>query len=56
VLRPNMQANEAELISLVRERKGRVQAPKTVEFLPSLPLTAVGKVDKKALRQLACAT
>jgi len=55
VLRPNMQASEAELIALVRERKGPVQAPKTVEFLPSLPLTAVGKVDKKALRQLKCA-
>jgi fatty-acyl-CoA synthase len=27
-----------------------VQAPKSVEFVDSLPLTAVGKVDKKVLR------
>ncbi|NYH99704.1 non-ribosomal peptide synthetase component E (peptide arylation enzyme) [Cupriavidus plantarum] len=25
-------------------------APKTVEFAASLPLTALGKIDKKALR------
>jgi fatty-acyl-CoA synthase len=52
VHRPDVQASEAELIALVRERKGPVQAPKMVEFVTSLPLTAVGKVDKKALRQL----
>jgi len=52
VLRADAPASEPELIALVRERKGPVQAPKTVEFVTSLPLTAVGKVDKKALRQL----
>jgi len=40
----------AELIELVKERKGPVYAPKTVEFLENLPLTPVGKADKKALR------
>jgi fatty-acyl-CoA synthase len=39
-----------ELIALVRERKGPVYAPKSVDFADSLPLTAVGKADKKALR------
>jgi len=50
VLRPGARVDPAELIALVKEHKGPVYAPKTVEFLESLPLTAVGKADKKALR------
>jgi len=34
---------------LVRERKGAVHAPKTVEFVDAVPLTTCGKYDKKAL-------
>jgi len=34
----------------VKDRKGSTHAPKQVEFVDSLPLTAVGKVDKKILR------
>jgi fatty-acyl-CoA synthase len=40
----------AKLIALVRERKGAVHAPKTVDIADELPLTAVGKPDKKAIR------
>ncbi|MGY1814948.1 AMP-binding protein [Blastococcus sp. SYSU D00820] len=50
VLRPGARASAEELIALVRERKGSVHAPKAVHFLDELPLTAVGKPDKKALR------
>jgi fatty-acyl-CoA synthase len=50
VLRPGAQVDPAELIELVKERKGAVYAPKTVEFLETLPLTPVGKADKKVLR------
>ena len=50
VLRPGARVDPAELIELVRERKGTVYAPKTVELLETLPLTPVGKADKKALR------
>src|SRR5215470_2554968 len=50
VLRPGARVDPAELIELVKERKGPVYAPKTVEFLEDLPLTPVGKADKKALR------
>ena len=50
VLRPGARVDADELIQLVRERKGPVHAPKTVEFADSLPLTPVGKADKKALR------
>ena len=35
---------------MVAERKGKFQAPKVVEFSDSIPQTAVGKPDKKALR------
>ncbi|MGR4871633.1 hypothetical protein ACIPRI_22535 [Variovorax sp. LARHSF232] len=40
----------AELIAFVTDRKGVVQAPKAVEFVNALPLTALDKVDKKTLR------
>lgn len=50
VLRPDAEASEDELIQLVKQRKGGVWAPKSVEFAEVLPLTATGKVDKKSLR------
>jgi fatty-acyl-CoA synthase len=34
----------------VKDRKGGTHAPKQIEIVDSLPLTAVGKVDKKVLR------
>ena len=37
-------------MQLVKDRKGGTHAPKQVEFVEALPLTAVGKVDKKVLR------
>lgn len=40
----------AEICAAVKDRKGSVQAPKQVIFASSLPLTALGKPDKKALR------
>lgn len=40
----------AEIQSAVKDRKGAVQAPKQVIFADALPLTALGKPDKKALR------
>ena len=50
VLRPGASVDAAELIALVRERKGPVYAPKSIEMLEALPLTPVGKADKKVLR------
>lgn len=51
VLEPGASVSADELMSLVRDRKGAVQAPKTVDFIDALPLSPVGKPDKKALRQ-----
>ena len=50
VLRPGARVTAAELIDRVREAKGPVQAPKTIDFVDALPLTGLGKPDKKALR------
>lgn len=49
---PGQQVTADELITLVRERKGAVQAPKSIDFVETIPLSSVGKPDKKALRAL----
>lgn len=41
---------EEALIAFVRDKKGPVKTPKSIIFLEELPLTKVGKVDKKVLR------
>jgi fatty-acyl-CoA synthase len=50
VLRAGQTASGEELIAMVAERKGSFQAPKSVDFVDSIPQTAVGKPDKKLLR------
>jgi fatty-acyl-CoA synthase len=50
VLEPGATVTADEIIAAVRARKGAVQAPKSVEFVDSIPVTAIGKPDKKALR------
>lgn len=40
----------ADLIAWVRDRHGPLLAPKRVHLVDSLPLTALGKTDRKALR------
>jgi fatty-acyl-CoA synthase len=39
-----------ELIALVKEHKGAHHAPKSIEFADAIPLSPLGKPDKKALR------
>jgi fatty-acyl-CoA synthase len=50
VTRPGAALDEGQIIALVRDKKGPVYAPKSVEALDALPLTPVGKADKKVLR------
>lgn len=50
VIDPDHAVTADELIALVRERKGSVQAPKSIDFVESIPLSPLGKPDKKALR------
>ena len=50
VPRPGARPDTDALIALVKDRKGAAHAPKRIDIVESLPTTAVGKVDKKALR------
>jgi fatty-acyl-CoA synthase len=50
VPKPGAVLDAAELVALVRDRKGPVYTPKSIELLEALPLTPVGKADKKVLR------
>ncbi|KAA0086960.1 acyl-CoA synthetase [Mycolicibacterium sp. P9-64] len=57
VLRPDAPTDEAsvaamtaEIQSAVKDRKGSVQSPKQVIVVDSVPVTALGKPDKKAVR------
>jgi fatty-acyl-CoA synthase len=43
-------AMTAEIQAAVKDRKGSVQSPKQVVIVESLPLTGLGKPDKKAVR------
>lgn len=47
---PGAAPSADELIALVRAQKGAIQAPKSVDFVDAIPLSPVGKPDKKALR------
>ena len=51
VAKPGVPVDAAELIALVRDRKGPVYAPKSLELVDALPITPVGKLDKKVLRE-----
>ena len=53
VLKPGFEAGEDlahAMQSLVKEAKGSVQSPKSIDFVDGIPLTPVGKPDKKSLR------
>ena len=52
VRRAGAEVDPAEIIAMVREHKGGVQAPKTVDFVDAIPVTPIGKPDKKALREM----
>ena len=53
VLRPGATGSDAlteQIIAEVKAAKGSVQAPKSVDYVDAIPLTPVGKPDKKVLR------
>jgi fatty-acyl-CoA synthase len=50
VPRPGTEIVADELIELVKQAKGSVHAPKSVDVAESIPLSPLGKPDKKALR------
>jgi acyl-CoA synthetase (AMP-forming)/AMP-acid ligase II len=50
-LKPGMSVEADELIRLAKEKLGGVKAPKSVDFVETLPRSPVGKVLKKTLRE-----
>ncbi len=51
VLHSGKTATAEEIMQFCKERKGSIKAPKSVDFVDQIPLTSVGKHDKKALRE-----
>jgi acyl-CoA synthetase (AMP-forming)/AMP-acid ligase II len=50
VLKPACNATEEELIAFCKERIARYKSPKSIDFIPALPKTGSGKIEKKKLR------
>ncbi|HEY6117297.1 MAG TPA: long-chain-fatty-acid--CoA ligase [Candidatus Dormibacteraeota bacterium] len=55
VLKPDAKATESELIAFTRDRLAHFKAPHGVTFVPELPKTATGKIQKYVLRKGAAA-
>ena len=49
-LKPGAAAEPEEIIALCKDRLGSVKAPKSVDFVATLPRSPVGKVLKKDIR------
>ena len=49
-LRPGQRATGEDLVGFARARLSAYKYPREVHVLDDLPLTPVGKVDRKALR------
>ena len=52
VLKPQQTLDINEIKALVKEKKGAVYTPKEIHFMETLPVTALGKPDKKTLRKM----
>jgi fatty-acyl-CoA synthase len=50
VARPGATLDLDALTANVKQRKGSHHTPKSIDVVDRLPLTSVGKIDKKALR------
>jgi long-chain acyl-CoA synthetase len=50
-LRPGSQADPAEITGFARERLAAHKYPREVRIVDAVPLTSVGKLDRKALRR-----
>jgi len=51
-LTPEAKVTGPELVGYARERLGRYKYPRAIRVVPAVPLTSVGKTDRKAVRQL----
>jgi long-chain acyl-CoA synthetase len=53
VTAPDAEASEDDLVAYAKERLGGYKYPREITIVPELPLTPVGKVDRKVLRERA---
>jgi long-chain acyl-CoA synthetase len=51
-LKPGHECVEEELIEFTKGKLSRYKYPREIHFVPTIPLTTVGKVDRKALRAM----
>ena len=51
VLKPGQTATEEELMKLMQENLARYKVPKSVSFMNALPLSSMGKILKRELRE-----
>lgn len=51
-LRPGVETTVGDLVAFAKERIGGYKYPREVRILPDIPLTPVGKVDRKSLRAM----
>jgi fatty-acyl-CoA synthase len=56
VLKSGAKGDAEALKALVKAERGAVWSPKAVHFVEAIPLTALGKIDRKALRARAVKT
>lgn len=52
-VRPGSEVGAEELIEFSKERLSAYKYPREVRIVPAIPLTPIGKVDRKALREMA---
>ena len=50
-LREGVSADEAELQAHVKAIRGAPWSPKSIDFVSEIPLTGLGKLDRKAMRE-----
>lgn len=50
-LKPGKYVSEDEIINLCKKAKGSISAPKSVSFVKNIPVTNLGKPDKKLIRE-----
>jgi long-chain acyl-CoA synthetase len=55
VIKPGSTLDAETLIAFCKQRLSGYKVPKSVEFRTALPLTAIGKVNKVALREMILA-
>ena len=51
VLKPGNKTDREQLLGFLRERLAAYKVPKSVAFMDSLPLSGMGKVLRRELRQ-----